>query len=62
MSENLPIDAQVSDEANAGQTLVSARFSATYVGAVPPPDVLAAYESYVPGAAEPLTSKGAVSK
>ena len=32
------------------QTVVTARFSSMYVGSVPPPDILDAYERHMPGA------------
>jgi len=44
-NKNLPIP-ELQDE----KTKITARFSSVYVGAVPPPEILDAYERHLPGA------------
>jgi hypothetical protein len=44
-NENLPIPEQQGET-----TRITARFSSVYVGAVPPPEILDAYERHLPGA------------
>ena len=47
---NLPAIESPFEQKDNERTAVTARFSATYVGSVPPPEILEAYELHTPGA------------
>jgi len=47
---NLPAIESPFEQKDNERTAVTARFSATYVGSVPPPEILEAYEHHTPGA------------
>ena len=49
--ENLPATERPLAQGDGEQTTITARLSAMYVGAVPPPEVLDVYEHHAPGAA-----------
>ena len=51
-NESLPIPEQPEEQKSGATTQVTARFAAMYVGAVPPPEILDAYERHLPGATE----------